>query len=433
MLRPQATAAREVVSLIGLWNFEVTQGLVPTIYNDVFLDYDIRNHVGWVRYQRQVRIPRGWQGTRYCVRSELSNETIPPGGVETLPDGRKKQSYMHDFFNYSGLSRPIWLYSVPVEYISDVSIVPDVDWDRYDGIIRYHVDLAHPSSHHDISCHVSIRDEQGFEVAMCDGFENAVRIPSAHLWQPGVAYVYDVVIPVGRSSDRSLLDVYQVKTRIRAVEHEDSAIRGKGHDADYMLHDFQLLDWIGANSFRISHYPYAEEVLDYADRRGIVVVDEAVAVGLNLGVTSDHPCVVMWSISNEPASHEEGARGYLSPLVDVTRSLDERPVCFANFGLATSEKDRISDMFDILCLNRYYGWYERYGDMHSAEQELEKDLVGWQTNFSDFQTSQHVFRVEGNKKGVFTRDRKPKAAAQALQRHWRLDGVGRAETVTSGP
>ena len=50
-----------------------------------------------------------------------------------------------------------------------------------------------------------------------------------------------------------------------------------------MVHDFELLEWIGANSFRTSHYPYAEEVLDYADRHGVVVIDETAAVGLNLG------------------------------------------------------------------------------------------------------------------------------------------------------
>ena len=50
--------------------------------------------------------------------------------------------------------------------------------------------------------------------------------------------------------------------------HEDGRLRGKGHDDARMVRDFALLDWIGANSFRTSHYPYAEEVLDYADRRG---------------------------------------------------------------------------------------------------------------------------------------------------------------------
>ena len=66
--------------------------------------------------------------------------------------------------------------------------------------------------------------------------------------------------------------------------HEDHLARGKGHDNASMIHDFALLDWIGANSFRTSHYPYAEEILDEADRRGIVVIDETAAVGLNLGM-----------------------------------------------------------------------------------------------------------------------------------------------------
>ena len=63
-------------------------------------------------------------------------------------------------------------------------------------------------------------------------------------------------------------------------KHEDAPIRGKGHDDILMVHDFALLEWIGANSFRTSHYPYAEEVLDYADRQGVVVIDETAAVGL---------------------------------------------------------------------------------------------------------------------------------------------------------
>jgi hypothetical protein len=47
------------------------------------------------------------------------------------------------------------------------------------------------------------------------------------------------------------------------------------------VHDFQLMDCIGTNSFRTAHYPYAEEVLEFADRHGIVVIDETAAAGLN--------------------------------------------------------------------------------------------------------------------------------------------------------
>jgi beta-glucuronidase len=42
-------------------------------------------------------------------------------------------------------------------------------------------------------------------------------------------------------------------------------------------------------------------------------------------------------------------------------------------------------------------------------------------NFADFATASSVGRVAGNKKGVFTRDRHPKAAAFALRRRWRRD------------
>jgi beta-glucuronidase len=40
-------------------------------------------------------------------------------------------------------------------------------------------------------------------------------------------------------------------------------------------------------------------------------------------------------------------------------------------------------------------------------------------NFADFQTSAGVHRVDGNRKGVFTRDRRPKAAAHLLRARWR--------------
>jgi beta-glucuronidase len=39
-------------------------------------------------------------------------------------------------------------------------------------------------------------------------------------------------------------------------------------------------------------------------------------------------------------------------------------------------------------------------------------------NFADFMTSQSITRVQGNKKGVFTRDRKPKMAAHYLRERW---------------
>ena len=48
-----------------------------------------------------------------------------------------------------------------------------------------------------------------------------------------------------------------------------------------------------------------------------------------------------------------------------------------------------------------------------------KSMVGEQVwNFADFQTSAQVFRVDGKKKSIFTRDRKPKSIAHTLRKRW---------------
>ena len=80
MLKPTYTPTRELVNLDGVWRFAIDTRLpeqpwlarldtpleaaVPASYNDLFADPEIRDHVGWVYYQREVRVPRGWARRR---------------------------------------------------------------------------------------------------------------------------------------------------------------------------------------------------------------------------------------------------------------------------------------------------------------------------------------------------------------------------------
>ncbi|KAM5341254.1 hypothetical protein ACJ41O_015363 [Fusarium nematophilum] len=594
MLKPQANSCRDLVSLDGIWNFQLAQAVdvdaeqawkrwipptlqvpVPASYNDIFVDPKVRDHVGWVYYQRVVTVPRGWSQRRYFLRfdaathrgrvyindqfvvehiggytpfeadltavvvpgqqfrltvavnNELNWHTIPPGKIEVLGNGKRKQHYQHDFFNYSGLARSVWLCSVPSVFVSDVKVVTHVRGTT--GIIDFDVTTNVPVDGK--SCKVTLLDEEGFAIGQASGLKSSIAIDAVHLWQPGAAYLYQLRIEIVSRDDDTVLDAYDLPVGVRSVKvsgnkflinhkpfyftgfgkHEDAPVRGKGYDPAYMVHDFQLMNWIGANSFRTAHYPYAEEVLEYADRHGIVVINEAPAVGLNLAIVAgmfglkpvptfspdtmnertqaaheqaireliardkNHPSVVMWCIANEPAANEAGVREYMEPLVALTRDLDPtRAVCFANENQANVHRDLISDLFDVICLNRYYGWYLNTGDLEAAEQGLEKDLRSWEDkhgkpiimaeygadtlaglhtvgdvpwseeyqsrvlemshrvfdrvdsvigehvwNFADFQTpSQFIFRVDGNKKGVFTRDRRPKSAVQVLRKRW---------------
>jgi beta-glucuronidase len=545
---------------------------VPASYNDLVTDPAERDHVGDVWYQRDVWVPASWTGRRIVIRcdaathhgtlyiddervvdhsggytpfeaditaavqcgdpfrvtirvgNELTLDTIPPGAISAGPDGRRTQRYFHDFYNYAGLHRSVWLYSTPPSYLDSVAVRTDFDPGSGRGLLRYQAEVAAdpvPPAAPPATTTAVLRDADGTVVARATGLAGELAVPSARPWQPGDPYLYrldlthgedEYSLPVGVrtvqvSGDRLLLNGQPVRLRGFGM-HEDAALRGKGHDDARMVRDFALLDWIGANSFRTSHYPYAEEVLDYADRQGLLVIGETPAVGLHLSlghmgdpgartfgpdrigaaaagahqqaiaelITRDrnHPCVIAWSIANEPDTAESAARDYFEPLVTATRELDPtRPVCFANVATAPPEADVVTDLFDLICVNRYFGWYVAGGDLVAAERDLEDELRAWARygkpivvtefgadalpglhalpatmwsedyqvaliaaslrvfrripevigehvwNFADFATAQAVHRPGGNHKGVFTRDRQPKAAAWLLRELWR--------------
>jgi beta-glucuronidase len=557
----------------GWWRASLTGARempVPASYNDIIPDVAVRDHVGDAWYQTTVRVPRGWAGERIVLRfdsathraivwvddvqvaeheggytpfetdvtdhvtpgdearitvvvnNELSWQSIPPGIVEDTPDGRR-QRYYHDFFNYAGLHRSVWLYRTPRTFVEDVTVVTGLAGSS--GTIDYEVAVVGAEQ---ASVRVTVTDAEGAEVASATGGAGSLTIDDVHPWRPGEGYLYDLEVAVLDEAGQ-VTDAYHLPVGVRTVavdgsrflingepfqftgfgKHEDAAVRGKGFDAPFMVHDFELMEWIGANSFRTSHYPYAEEVLDYADRHGIVVIDETAAVGQNTGLAGgifggptvetfsddtinadsqevhaqairelvardkNHPSVVLWSLANEPESDTPQALEYFTPLFELARELDpSRPIGFVNVMLAPAGSCLVSDLADVLMLNRYYGWYVDPGDLAAAERGLETELEAWAEqgkpiiiteygadtvsglhsitpvpwteeyqsdyldmnhrvfdrieavvgehvwNFADFATGPGFFRVDGNKKGVFTRDRRPKAAAHLLRRRW---------------
>jgi beta-glucuronidase len=546
---------------------------VPASFNDIVADPAVREYFGDVWYQTTVRVPRGWDGLRIVLHFEsathratvwvndaevvsheggytpfeaevtdhlqagdearitvvvnntLNWQSIPPGVIEDTPYG-KRQIYWHDFFNYAGIHRPVWLYATGRAHFADVTVVTGLD--GAEGTIEYATEAQDAGG---AEVRVVLRDAGGAEVATVTGPGGTLTVEDVHRWAPGDGYLYDLEIQLV-GDDGDLLDSYHQSVGVRTVavdgtrflingepfyftgfgKHEDIAVIGKGHNNAYLLHDFELLNWIGANSFRTSHYPYSQDVLDYADRQGIVVIDETAAVGLNMGLgggifggqgyttfspetvneqtrevhaqairelvarDKNHPSVVLWSIANEPESDTEGAERYFKPLFELTRELDPtRPVGFVNVLLAPYPTCRVSQFGDVVMLNRYYGWYVNTGELEAAEQAWEEELKGWASEgkpiiiteygadtypglhaldvqpwseeyqvaflemnhrvfdridavigeqvwaFADFATTSGIMRVGGNKKGVFTRDRQPKAAAHALRRRWRKD------------
>ena len=74
------------------------------------------------------------------------------------------------------------------------------------------------------------------------------------------------------------------------------------------------------------------------------------------------------------------------------------------------------DTTPVLYTEEYQVEYYKMNTQVFDEYEFVVGEQAW--NFADFATSQGLLRVQGNKKGLFTRDRKPKLAAHFFRDRW---------------
>ncbi|CAG2053613.1 unnamed protein product [Timema podura] len=290
-----------------------------------------------------------------------------------ISDGIKHVLYFNfDFFQYSGIDRPVYLYTTPRVYIDDISVMTDIENDT--GVVNFNVSILGLSEDsEEPSIAVNLYDRDGQVVAESTGAEGALRVPDANLWwpylmhpKPAYLYILEVII-LGVIVNGNESDVYRHPVGIRTVSwtntsllinnhpfylrgfgrHEDSdlanalvvlsstaedgeiEIRGKGVDYSLITKDYNLIKWFGANGYRTSHYPYAEEILDFSDRQGIVImglslVDDHISSGFSDELLNNHktslselirrdknrPSVIMWSIANEADTDEDDAVPY---------------------------------------------------------------------------------------------------------------------------
>ncbi len=191
----------------------------------------------------------------------------------------------------------------------------------------------------------------------------------------------------------------------------------------------------------------------------------------------NHPSVFSFSLFNEPETTSTYSHDYFAKIFEHARSLDpqHRPMTGAFEKNSAPEKCQCYMLCDFMCLNRYYGWYISGGpDISDAIDKFHDEMRRWKEkglnvpfvftefgtdtlstehklpsvmwsqeyqceymernfevfdtydfiqgelvwNFADFQTTEGIFRVNGNKKGVFTRERQPKDAAFILKKRW---------------
>jgi beta-glucuronidase len=361
-----------------------------------------------------------WQGTT-TIAIQVENKAlptrVPPAGTNPALTANTYPDVTYDFFPYSGLHRPVLLYCLPKLHIADATVVTSIA--GADGVIEVAV-----AANEAWSGSGELRLESGSEViaaelAFKDGAARAtLRVPKARFWSPDDPFLYPLSIALTDSG--RVLDSYSLDVGIRTVavqgdrlllngrpielrgfgRHEDFPVHGRGLDLPVLVRDHALLKWIGANSYRTSHYPYSDEAMHLADREGFLVIDEIPAVGLLfddgpeaiearlalckqqiaelVARDKNHPSVIMWSLANEPKPNAASADGsnrrplFFAELFEHARTLDRtRPLIL----VAEQRFDRAwLALSDVVTVNRYSGWYILPGQIAKGVEQLAKEL-----------------------------------------------------------
>jgi beta-glucuronidase len=353
-------------------------------------------------------------------------DRVPPGN----PPGRRGffngfPDTTYDFFPYAGIHRQVALYTCPLTHIDNIAVTTEIE--GQDGIVKL---AARTSNGWSGKGRAVIETGPGGAAAMAElNYTNGeahaeLRLTSARLWSPDHPNLYPLTLELLQAGKP--VDAYRLEIGVRTFvvsgeqlllngqpiklrgfgKHEDFPLRGKGLDHAQLVRDYELLKWVGANSYRTSHYPYSEEAMELADRYGIMIIDEIPAVGLNFSESEEnvqawtkmarsqlrsliardknHPSVIMWSVANEPgvgrplsgqrAGQSAVAAGgrYFNRLVGLAHQLDPtRPVTFA--AVQGGPAEWLAHV-DVVALNRYYGWYTLGGQLDAAIESLEKEL-----------------------------------------------------------
>ena len=524
---------------------------VPSSYNDLVTDKNVANHVGLVCYEKMIEIPKiifheeiririgaathkasvyfngvkiGYHNGGFLpidllipkelidaqnrlsvvLDNRLDYQTLPIGQIE-YKSGVERQVIHYDFANLCGIHRDVILYTRPKDSIEDIIITTKIDEDK--AYVSYKVIT------NGVVKLIKIKDKNMQVVGLSNDQDGMIIVHKPHLWELGYGYMYHLEVETEN-------DIYQEPFGIREIEiknnqfllnkkpvyfkgfgmHEDQLIIGKGANSAHHLKDMNLLKWIRANSFRTSHYPYAEEIYDLADQLGILIINEIPAVGLNFwseekvfkdGVVDErtkqvhmdqlrelvqrdknHPSVVMYSLANEANTHEDGAFPYFKDVFSYMRTLTQLPLMIVDW--VNAESNKVAQLADVIGLNRYFAWYSEFGELDVIRDRIKKDFDAYYQkfkkpimltefgadtilglhalpsvpfseefqieflqeyqntikeldyvigehiwNFADFMTKQGLTRFNGNKKGVFSRDRQPKMVAHFLREQWK--------------
>ncbi|HEU4960619.1 MAG TPA: glycoside hydrolase family 2 TIM barrel-domain containing protein [Sphingomonas sp.] len=406
-----------------------------------------------------------------------------------------------DFFMYGGLYRPVSLVSVGEAHVALLDYGSPGVFERIERLddaaatvsvrseIRNDagnpVRLAVDTVVNDANGKEVARDRRMLKLAAGETQDSVVRLTIAdpHRWNgPADPYLYHTAVEV-RSADGALLDRVVEPLGLRTMRfdpdhgfilngkhlplhgvtlHQDREDKGWAlSPADY-AQDMRLIEDLGANTIRLSHYDHGQPIYDLADRDGMILWAELGVVNVTApkGVRDtppammasarqqlkelirqnyNHPSVALWSIGNEVTNWSSkgltpgNARPMMTALdalakaEDPTRATTIGVCCEPLPGEPDKGQDRTSGTADTVGYNLYLGWYstghvEDAARLGEVMRGLHAEHPGWPISLSEYggggAITQHTDNVRGGKLESIYRPQPEEAEAAIHALSW---------------
>lgn len=349
-------------------------------------------------------------------------------------------SHKSDFFIFGGITRDVWLRTVPDVFISNLAVsTADVSSESATTEIRVAIDRGQEAvENHTLQCLIttpqgkevfnqSKKLEEGKEVLFAFEADNPV------LWHVDHPNLYRVTVSLkkegselDRSTDRYGYRWFEFRENgsfylngrqllLRGTHrHEEHAGYGAAMPNELHLRDMQMIREMGANFVRLGHYPQDPEVYKACDELGLIVWDELPWCRGGVGnaiwkqntkkilaemidQNRNHPSVFFWSLGNEiywlpdfeDGDNVEKMNAFLKELNVLAHQLDPSRLTAIRKYYEGAE---IPDVFSPSIWSGWYsGSYKNYENALTRSREKYPRFI-----HAEYGGSSHVGRHSEN-------------------------------------
>ncbi|MHA2393537.1 MAG: glycoside hydrolase family 2 protein [Promethearchaeota archaeon] len=213
------------------------------------------------------------------------------------------------------------------------------------------------------------------------------------------------------------------KINLRGISlHEEYLPYGRSIPYNKRKEDVENIKRLGFNAIRTAHYSHDEDLIDLADKVGILILEEiplyqhcdfknpqtydTAKKMLQELIKRDinHPSVIWWSVGNENPLHKRNCARFIKKLIGYARELDSTRI------VTCVSRKWISDLtrkyIDVATINAYFGWYYPHEKMINLMLDVMRTPVAnkpW--IYTEFGAgAKYGFRVNWNKQQKYSEE-----------------------------